>query len=95
MNTVKMTRTQMIEKLQQLHVGSRVQWQGSLYTVMSIIDQGGKLCRRDMSWLEDGKRDEYFVPGKYLAEGKMIECTDRIYRSLMAYPSHMDFEIIA
>jgi hypothetical protein len=95
MATTKMTRQQMIEKLMSLHPGAKVRWQNKTYIVMSVEDCGGKLCRRDMSWLEEGMPDTYYIPGKYLAAGKIIECTNRVYRSLLARSGDMDFEIIA
>jgi hypothetical protein len=62
----KLTRAQMIEKLMSLHPGVKVRWQGKTYIVMSVEDCGGKLCRRDVSWLEEGKDDTYYIPGKFL-----------------------------
>jgi hypothetical protein len=94
MAATKLTREQMIEKLMSLHVGVKVRWQNKTYIVMSVEDCGGKLCRRDVSWLEEGKDDVYYIPGKYLAAGKMIECTNRVYRSLLARSGDMDFEIV-
>jgi hypothetical protein len=92
--TTKLTRDAMVENLMSLHVGSRVQWQGKTYTILSIIDRGGKLCRRDMNWLEDGKPEYREVAGKYLAAGKTFQFSNAIFRSLYAQPMYMDFEIV-
>lgn len=92
--TTKMTRTEMVEKLMSLHTGSRVQWQGKTYTVIGISSPSGKLCRRDTNWLEDGKPETYYVEGKYLAKGKMIEMSNVAFRSLYAQPMYMDFEVV-
>lgn len=92
--TKKMTRTEMVEKLMSLHVGSRICVDGKVYTVLSIIDRGGKLSRRDMNWLEDGKPEYREVEGKYLAAGKTFRFSNAIFRSLYAQPMYMDFEVI-
>ena len=92
--SAKMTRNEMIEKLMNLHEGAKVRWQGKTYTVWGIGDPQGKLCRRDMNWLEEGKEAFYEVPGKYLAAGKMIRCSNLQHRTLYAQPMYMDFDII-
>lgn len=90
----KMTREEMIEKLMSLHEGSKVQWQGKTWIVYGIGESQGKLCRRDTNWLEEGKEPFYEVPGKFLAEGRMIRCSNLQFRSLYAQSMYMDFEVI-
>jgi hypothetical protein len=92
--TKKMTRTEMVEKLMSLHVGSRIHVDGKTYTVLSIIERGGKLCRRDMNWLEDGKPEYREVAGKYHAAGKTFQFSNAVFRTLYAQPMYMDFEVI-
>jgi hypothetical protein len=91
----KMTRNQMIEKLMSLRPGAKVRWEGKTYIVVFVEDLGGKLCRRDTGWLEEGLPATYLKPGKYLAEGKMLEFSNVQHRTLYAQPMYMDFEIIA
>lgn len=94
MAAAKMTREAMIERLNSITVGSKMVWQGKTYTVIGIRDCGGKLCRRDIGILEDGKPETYEVPGKYLAAGRMIQFSNIKHRSLLAQKMYMDFEIV-
>jgi hypothetical protein len=94
MAVARMTREEMIEKLDSLHEGARVQWQGKTWTVYGIGNPSGKLHRRDMNLLEEGKPAYYEVEGKFLAAGKMIECSNLHFRTLYAQPMYMDFDVI-
>lgn len=91
----RMTRGEMIEKLASVEIGTKVQWQGKTYTVLGVKDCGGKLARRDMGWLEEGKPETYTVEGKYRAAGQVFERSNLVFRSLMARPMDLDFEVIA
>lgn len=95
MATRKMTREEMAEKLASLQEGVKVLRQGKTYTVMGVTHCGGKLCRTDIGWLEDGKPETYLVAGKYLAAGRMIEMSNIETETLYARPMDMNFEIVA
>lgn len=91
----KMTRVEMTEKLMGLQKGVRVQREGKIYRVLSAKDQGGKLCRRDVRFLEEGKPETYETPGKYLAAGRMITLSNVQFETLYARPMDMEkFEVI-
>lgn len=95
MATKKMTREQMVEKLTGLQEGMKVQHNGKIYTILSITEPTGKLCRRDICWLEDGKPRFHVVPGIGMLKGQMVERDNRIFRTLRAERPSMDFEVIA
>lgn len=84
----------MIEKLMLLHIGSRLRRQGKVYTVRYVKNCGGKLCRRDMGLLEDGKPETFLVEGRYHAAGRMLEFSNVQHCSWYARKEFMDFEII-
>lgn len=93
--TKKLTREEMIEKLMSLHEGVKVHTEGKTWQVVYIHDCGGKLCRRDVGLLEEGKPATYMVAGKYLAAGQMLEFSNVQHRTLYAQKACMDFEVVA
>lgn len=96
MATTKMTREQMIEKLDSLKAGTKIRKDGKVYTVFGIGTLGGKLHRRDMNLLEEGKPAtyEHTIDMKYRNGGKVIACSNLEHRSWYATKMYMDFEII-
>lgn len=93
--TKKLTRNEMIEKLMGLQEGVKVRAEGKTWQVVYVRDCGGKLCRRDVGILEEGKPETYMVKGKYLAAGQMLEFSNVQHRTLYAQKMYMDFEVVA
>lgn len=89
-----MTRDEMIRKLHSLRVGTKIRYKGKVYTVMGISGSSGKLHRRDLGLLEEGKPETYEIEGKYLAAGKMLPCSNIEHYTWYARPMNMHFEII-
>jgi hypothetical protein len=94
MAAMKLTREQMIEKLMNLHEGSKVLQDGKTYTVLSISEPRGKLCIRSLAILEDGRPMSTTVQGIGLAKGKTFERSNWLRVEWRAQRPYMDFEVI-
>lgn len=93
----KMTRDEMIARLDRLVVGTRIRLSDNkIYKVLGFAQFNAKLHRRDMNILEEGLPETYEVEGKYLAAGRVLTFSNIKHVSWLAIPSDMArFEILS
>jgi len=91
----RMTREEMRNKLLQLKIGKLVRVGGKTYEIVGMTQFADQpLCRTNLGLLEPGKPATYEVPGKFLAEGRMIEMSNIVLKTWLAQRPYMDFEFL-